>query len=173
MPDYVTCALHLELCFKPILKEKLTENVSVYSAHCTLETQALFLLNWHWWFRGTNSPRSEPKFSEWAPYLSNPQILTHINTQKCWSDSWIGCCWLCDKAGLLWEMCHPSYRGQLLHSHHSQEAHLPCSTFTAFILEAAFPWPHMVQCEKLHAAITQYCGCAGKDKPKDSQVSKI
>lgn len=27
-------------------------------------------------------------------------------------------CWLCDRVGVLWEMCHPSYRGQLLHSHH-------------------------------------------------------
>lgn len=35
---------------------------------------------------------------------------------------------------------------------------LPGSTFTAFVLEAAFPWLHMVQCESLPTAITQYCG---------------
>lgn len=90
----------------------------VYLAHLILETQALLLLNWQGWFWGTSSPRSQPRFSEWAPYLPNPHLLTHVNTQKCWSQYHTGCCWLCDRAGVLWEMCHPSYRGQLLHSHH-------------------------------------------------------
>lgn len=45
---HVTLALHLQLYFRSILKEKSIENKSIYLAHPTLERQALLLLNWHW-----------------------------------------------------------------------------------------------------------------------------
>lgn len=71
---------------------------------------------------------------------------------------------------VLWELCHPIYRGQLLQSHHLQQAHVPCSTFTAFILEAAFtclPWLVWEPAHPQPPGLWQQ----GQAKPEESQVS--
>lgn len=163
--DFVIHARLCHLCpapwtllqFHPERKVDI-KRISLFSTSHPVDS-GMLLLNWRWWFWGTNSPRWQPKFSEWVS-LSAKSTSPSPYEHWCWSHYCTGCCCVTEPGSSgkrVIQVTEATCSIVAITIH--MRAHLPCSTF---ILEAAFTWLRMAHCESLHTVIAQRCSCTEK-----------